>query len=92
MPAFQHQLQQLEWFGCVHDCLIVNVRPSGIPELERGDGGDEWIDSMMDLPRREVCGDEETALITQVRAVSGAGACRSVRLIHLCVNFKEIYL
>ena len=43
----------------------------------------------MDLPRREVCGDEETALITQVRAVSGAGACRSVSLIHLCVNFKE---
>ena len=46
----------------------------------------------MDLPRREVCGDGETALITQVRAVSGASACRSANLSYLCVNFKGFFL
>ena len=43
----------------------------------------------MDLPRREVCGERETALITQVRAVSGASACQSVQFKLLMCKLNE---
>ena len=45
----------------------------------------------MNLPRREVCGERETALITQVRSVSGAGACRSVQFNHFMCKLNEIF-